>query len=727
MTALSVSVVICTRDRPQHLKQALAGLARLDGPPVEVVIVHDPADAHTQAVISSWRHRVRSAWCEEPNLSKARNIGLSASSGDIIALLDDDAIPHPGWARRLQDRLQADEGLGAIGGYTVGWDGASFQARKILCDRYGDSHLVSDLMDERPLATKGSFVYPAPMGTNVALRRRALEQIRGFDEVFAYFLDETDVCLRLIEAGWRIAFEPTALVWHQFAESTLRDARRVPRDLIKLVTSKAYFVHRHGAAVGDVPGRLAALQNLDAFAQDRRAFVARVAAEGLIDTGTAHRLTCEIDKGLVQGEWNAITRLSQTNGDWTPGPRPSFQPFPARDAAHRTIGFICRSYPPRSENGIARWTQLSAESLAARGHTVHVIAEGAGAAAIRFRDGVWLHELEPAKAGYADIIARTGAPEHVAQWAAAVRDHLPVLQGFGVDVLSFPVWDVEGIGCFGQTDIPLIVSLHTTSVLSKATGPDGNALSSAPNTGLAQAEAFALARADHLIANSRAIITDIERTSGVAIADRTTVVAHGVAISPTAAAVGTAERLRVLFVGRHEPRKGAVHALEAVSRAIAGGADIEATFIGVGTDLLRHHPAWIAVEDATRLRTQGQLARDALTATYRSHDVLLVPSSYESFGLVAIEAMAEGLPVIAAAVGGLAEVVRHGDDGYLVAYDAALPDTMARHLIDLSSDRGLVSAMGARAYHRVQDEFSLTHMAAGLEAVYSAAAMARDT
>ena len=73
----------------------------------------------------------------------------------------------------------------------------------------------------------GPHRFFSPTGTNVAIRRDCLLSIGGFDQEYAYFLDETDVNLRLVEAGWRLVSIADAEVHHKFSESHLRSADRV--------------------------------------------------------------------------------------------------------------------------------------------------------------------------------------------------------------------------------------------------------------------------------------------------------------------------------------------------------------------------------------------------------------------------------------------------------------------------------------------------------------------
>ena len=96
MSQVPVSVVVVSRDRPMALRRCLAGLAQLQYDPFEIVVV---ADAQGCAAVagSDMATHIKIVPFEQPNISEARNLGISHSAGDIIAFIDDDAVPEPSW------------------------------------------------------------------------------------------------------------------------------------------------------------------------------------------------------------------------------------------------------------------------------------------------------------------------------------------------------------------------------------------------------------------------------------------------------------------------------------------------------------------------------------------------------------------------------------------------------------------------------------------------------
>ena len=99
-----------------------------------------------------------------------------------------------------------------------------------------------------------------------------------------------------------------------------------------------------------------------------------------------------------------------------------------------------------------------------------------------------------------------------------------------------------------------------------------------------------------------------------------------------------------------------------------------------------------------------------------------MPSRYESFGLVAIEAMAAGAPVVALAAGGLAEVVTEGQSGFLVPPDVTDGKAIAERLVTLVRDPELLSRMKGAARETFETRYTVDQMVAAAEPIYFSAA-----
>ncbi|WP_165498156.1 glycosyltransferase [Siculibacillus lacustris] len=729
-TDLTFTIVVNTYNRAAWLAETLAALRALRGPAFEVVVVDGPSTDGTAALLAAQAGAIKVRRCAEANLSMSRNIGIAAAAGDIVAFIDDDAVPHPDWLIELAAPY-ADPAVGAVGGFTIDNTGVRFQVRKTICDRFGNAHSVSPLFDERPLCFPGTPAYPSLLGTNSSFRRSILREIGGFDHTFVYLLDETDVCLRIVDAGHQIHYAPRALVFHQFAESHIRNVRRLPKTLYPSSVSKAYFVQHHGARAET---DRAALQ-LEAYRDEILRSNAWLFTHSDISAEHRSSLDQDLGWGIAEGLERARAAAGRTTGDLVSSEDVAFLPMPRPNDA-LTIVLVSRSFPPANDAGIARWTSMVARGLAARGHAVHVVTGTQGERNIAFRDGFWRHEIHPDDAGGAVVAADLDLPPNIAAWAAAVRREVASLASFGVDVVSFPVWDVEGAALLDGCDAAVVMSLHTTYALAKPFKPEWSARPLYEHFMVRRMiahEADLLRRTPTILANSEAIVNDLEATYGVTFRDRAAVVPHGtldpLAASPARRTARAADGFLVGWVGRFEPRKGIDVAAAALVRLLAEVPGARVVFAGDDLDAegraIFAAAGASALVDDPRVGFVGSLSRSALDDLYAKCDVVVMPSRYESFGLVAIEAAAAGAVVVAGAVGGLAEVVRHGETGFLVPFDGTEVATIARHLVDLARDPDRRRTMGAAARRLYETDYTVEAMVDGIERVYARAVAER--
>jgi glycosyltransferase involved in cell wall biosynthesis len=214
--------------------------------------------------------------------------------------------------------------------------------------------------------------------------------------------------------------------------------------------------------------------------------------------------------------------------------------------------------------------------------------------------------------------------------------------------------------------------------------------------------------ANELIANSEAVMRDVERNERFLPRTRT-VIYNG--IDPLAyqpARISGSGRLRVVTVGTLAHRKGQVSVLRAMGLLRAQGVEAELTLVGDGPDraLLEREAAAVQAD----VVFAGE-HRDPRPFLARS-DVFVLPSAGEGFSNALLEAMASALPVVATDVGGNAEALGDGKGGRMVA--PGDPEAIAAALAELAADRAQLAEMGRANRQRVERVFTLEASAARL-------------
>jgi len=195
-----ISVVVCTYNGSRTLRECLDGLKRLEYPDYEVIVVDDGSTDATPQIARESGFRVISEGHQ--GLSGARNSGLRAATGEIVAYIDDDARPDPHWLSYLATTFQQTRHA-AIGGPNLAPPGDGLVAAAVANSPGNPVHvLLTDSEAEH-----------VP-GCNLAVRRANLLAIGGFDVRFERAGDDVDVCWRLRDRGWTLGYSPAAVVWH---------------------------------------------------------------------------------------------------------------------------------------------------------------------------------------------------------------------------------------------------------------------------------------------------------------------------------------------------------------------------------------------------------------------------------------------------------------------------------------------------------------------------------
>jgi glycosyltransferase involved in cell wall biosynthesis len=195
-----ISVVICSYNGSATIRDTMEGLRQLDYPNHEVIVVNDGSKDNLAEIVAEYPCRLITT--ENRGLSSARNTGLDAAQGEIIAYIDDDAYPDPHWLRYLAAAYLSSAHAG-IGGPNIAPAEDGPIAKCVANAPGGPVHvlLTDEIAEHIP-------------GCNMSFRRDALLEIGRFDPVYRSAGDDVDICWRIQKAGYTIGFHPAAMVWH---------------------------------------------------------------------------------------------------------------------------------------------------------------------------------------------------------------------------------------------------------------------------------------------------------------------------------------------------------------------------------------------------------------------------------------------------------------------------------------------------------------------------------
>lgn len=680
--ALAVSIVICTDGRASSLKETLDGIGRQNYSNFEVCIVLGPTEDGSRQMLEAWPTPIKIAYVGERNLSVSRNIGIELAAGDIVAFLDDDAIPEPEWLQEIV-AAYSSESIGGAGGFVHDHTGVTFQYRFGTTDRLGRANLSWERATPElnfPFSTN----FPHLLGANSSFRRSALLSVNGFDEEYDYFLDETDLAARMIDRGWQIAQISGAYVHHKFMPSAIRNETRVLKSWYSIIKNKIYYGLLHQDIHHSVDDVLSEATN---FADGLRGQLEWAIENGRLGPEYRRQFTDEVNSAWADGlqRGNSGVRRLMTRERCLKEP-PPFLCYRKSEvsAGGRAICFLTREYPPTRVGGVGRYIHQLATGFANLDYQVHVLTGSAGHATTDLEEGVWVHRVNWDRDAGVAVVDGHLIPDRIWRYSSAMLAELrSIAERRDILCVYAPIWDCEGIAVLRDKRFPLIVGLQTTLHFWLDSHPElkGDkqfmAHFGAPMLAL---EAEILNGADALHSISAAIESEIGKSYGLDIADRTTVVPLGLddfskqpSADPKALTRGI--DIRILFVGRLEIRKGIDVLLDATPAILERFPNCQ--FDIVGNDSIPHEDGMtfrqefaarqIPADVRKRVLFHGEVSEAELRGFYKACDIFVAPSRFESFGLTFVEAMMFGKPTIGCDVGGIPEVVAHESTGLLAS------------------------------------------------------------
>lgn len=726
---LKVSIVINTLNRLSTLPNTLKALQYLRYPTFEVIVVNGPSTDGTQEYLSrDWSNKIKLCSCPLANLSLSRNIGIENAAGDVVCFIDDDAIPEPDWLDKIVSSY-VDDSIGAVGGWARDNSGVHFQTKYIASSLDGTSKIDFDNESDLNSFIKSHQDYFAALiGVNSSFRRKVLDELRGFDEEYQYYLEETDLIYRINKAGWRVEMLPDAEVHHKVAPSNVRRSTKILSSYTQIAKSTAYFILKNGFEEKKLSELFYEIENRKS---DFRANVQYWLENQLISEEDSERLLSEIEFGIREGIRDAFRLPLRRLRDLA---SPSqFKQFPTFKDKFR-IALVSDLYPPKPCGGVAVFITALAKELAKRGNEVTVITLSDGDSTVDFEDGVWVHRIKdtyqskPLSSSLNLEGISPQLPVSLANRAKSVLEELDrVNPRREFQYVLGTIWDLNIAEVIASKRYPVGMCLVTSYKLMESSKPEWKKdlkFYQDHVCKMIEAEKWAIQNCTQIFASTSAILNDVESHYDITI-DRSKVnlIPFGIRESfrvPTENN-GNTEEVVLLFVGRLEKRKGIEELLSVLPRLCVKYKSLQVRIVGNNEiknsrgrtyqdEFIEQNndKEWIG-----RVNFLGQVDDGTLENEYASCDIFVAPSLYESFGLIYLEAMRVGKPCIGCSVGGIPEVVEDGVTGILAKPGDI--ESLFLAISNLIEEPSLRALMGKNGRKRFEEKFKIDVFAQKIE------------
>lgn len=729
----SITVAVCTRDRPELLALCLASLLAQDDRPEEILVVDNaPSDDRTRELVAELGIRYEREPC--PGLDFARNRALRSASGEVIAFVDDDVVADQHWVASQRSVWHQHADAGAVTGQILPVELAT--DAQVAFERRGGFRGGNEQVRYSGDYLHGNAIYPyAPgmfgAGANLAVRRNLALRLGGFDEA----LDtgpplpgggDLDMMHRVIRDGHALVYEPRAVVFHlhrRDADGLRRQYDSWGRSLMAWAV-KTYW---HDAAGRSKLRRLARWFFLTQLREARRG-----AAHG--DAEARNAAWAELRGGLggVLGTYGRSQRRSRRRRREHGNPTVAILPWgDVVEDYIDPIGLSVEDYCDRLTGG---WLFGFAEAFQRAGVDSVIICWSRSVTRptrrIHLPTGAVLWFLPPSRSYLVArrLLAVGGRSGTAAIPAAVARAAAPYLTSTPVPLARVLRREVcrailcqeyeEGrfdvcVGIGRALRIPVFATFqggdHTRTTVERLVRP--RSVRSAAGLVIGADHEAERVRRRYAVPPDR--IARIPNPLDPATVRR-------IPKAAARAALGLDPDVRVaVWHGRVDViPKGIDTLVEAwleVRTSCAAPPTLLLLGTGSGATWLRARIDHLRLHDV-RWRDEYVLDRDVIGTYLCAGDVFVLPSRQEGFPVAPLEAMAAGLPVVACDAPGVRAVVGQGANAGGVVVPSDDPHALARELRRLIDDRELSATIGDRAARRAAEHFSLEAVGSRLRA-----------
>lgn len=378
-------------------------------------------------------------------------------------------------------------------------------------------------------------------------------------------------------------------------------------------------------------------------------------------------------------------------------------------------------YPPRIVGGIARVVHDLSKRLIKDGHEVTVVT---------YRDNAGVTEYENDKGVNVYRVDNYMIhPNNFIDWIMQLNFNLIakateiINKEGGFDVIHAHDWLVTyaAKSLKNAYDIPIVATIHATEA-GRNSGIHDDTQRYINDT-----EWLLTYEATEVIVNSNFMKNDLQRLFGLPY-DKINVIPNGINLNNFTGIERDYDFRRqyamdnekiILYVGRLVYEKGIQHLIAAMPKILSNYHDAKLVIAGKGgmIDDLKAETSSLGLDN--KVYFTGYMDSKKVQKMYKCADVAVFPSTYEPFGIVALEAMLAGVPTVVSDVGGLDEIVTHGVDG-MKSY-AGNPNSIADSVTALLYDHQLATNISKKARQKVKEQFNWEKIAQDTHFTYEKA------
>lgn len=713
---MKASVIICTYNRADSLKTALECLEWQTAPDFEVIVVNGPSTDHTEAILTEYQGRIKVLHNPEKNYIISRNMGLQIASGEIVSYIDDDSEPDTHWLENVLQEFVNPQ-VGAVSGPTYDTTGARIEWYAWLCTRQANTGSVNKLFPF--FCQPGADPFPYTHGCNMSLRRCVLQKVGGFLEPLVFYYEEAELCRRFVDVGFTIVNSERCAMLHRTIKTANTDNIRTHRKGLlhpyHALKNSVYLLYQWADKNSDDEElAMLARQKADCiYAEGKKKY-----AEGMLTRREWATYRDEIgpalEWGVEYGKKNCFSPPSVSSAI-----PEHFLPFPTRRNPHALTVCLLLWSLTEVASGVVRAYIALAHSLAERGHEVHLIGPMEHEVRREFNNNVHFHYVDITQQ---DIIWSAAGAEGFVNNAYSYYKKVSELQKTRVvDIVMGFIFCSTPLFCAMDPQLHTILTLCTTQKTWCKAHPHWK---NTTNEALMALEALVLQSVTHIHSLSHFITQGVQQDYPEHMREdaqlfTVPIGVDGPAVCPLPRPADG--RIRILFTGRLEGRKGPDVLLSAVAKLMGKYDNLELYLAGndtltapTGRTYRQDFEAqYTGTAIGRRVYFLGFVPDEELYRQYALCDIYCSPSLSESFGIIFAEAMAYGKPVIGCRAGGMPEVITEGETGLLAEPgDVA---SLVSCLEKLITDAPLRKRMGEAARKRYESSFTLQHYAESME------------